>query len=392
MDAHGNSTAPGVPNLPTNMHYEGPWLQQQIILSLGVGLVSLLVFGLWKRRYPSFYFGRHRRYGSPLRDQRVKRDLLGWVWPTLMVPQRDVLKAVGLDAAASLLFLQMGFLYFAFASLWAMVVLMPVNYFHNGWIDGVTRPGSRHNKEKEPLATNALASKPHGPLPFLPTPSMSVRESLYANTQLVSTYVYTLLGLYMLWTSYMVFVQYRQGSAPREVHTERTRTVEVRALPPHLADEDALAAYFNEMKLYVEHIVILKKTGRLDAILKERLNVLLELELVWSTFIGDPRRAENYDPEAIRRETHEMHVPPLPGVRPVIGADVKGVRPRPTTRTTWWNPFSARVDKIDELSYKFATLDAETREMRQSSFPHGRTAFVTFKEAISAVRNRSVRR
>lgn len=376
-----NESAPDVPNLPTNRHYEGPWLQQQVFLSLAVGSVSVLVFGVWKRHYASFYLARHRTYGSARGDWNVRHGMLAWIWPTVAVPDCDVLKAVGLDAATALLFLRTAFLYFALTSIWAVFVLMPVSYYHNGWIDGVARKSERPKRPKPPLAA---LTKPHAPLPLLPVPHINVRESLYENTQLLSTYLYTVLCLYMMWHAYTAFVRFRQGHAPQEIRTERARTIELRDIPSHLSEEAALRAHFAEMRLPVDHIILLRETEHVDRALKRRLEVLLRLEALWSSWLGDPAQAQAYDPEQVHQETYAVQAPPTPGSQPHVGAAVRTGRPRPTVRRPWWNVFAPRVDAIDQASYELAQRDCEVQALRSSAFTHGRTAFVTFQDAISA--------
>ncbi|WFD32409.1 hypothetical protein MSPP1_003455 [Malassezia sp. CBS 17886] len=387
-----NGTQPDIPG-PAGRRYAGPWLQQQIVLSLGVGLLSFVLFGFWKRHYPSLFLARHLSQGSALPYRAMRNSFLGWIMPTVAYADHAILHTIGLDAAVALLFLKMGFHYLLLASLWAVLVLMPVNYYCNGWIDGVT-PGESADAAAllrvllpraappppQPLRTH----RPDAPLPWLPLPVSVTRNMLYENTQLVSTYLYSLLALWMLWRTYTVFIRLRQGHAGLQVRGETARTVSVHALPEHLAHRDALAAYFAELRLEVESVQVLEDTRRLDAVLLARVAALQRLEQLWTAWVGDPAAAEHYQPARIVQETSGVHAPAQPNGTPVVGADVRTRRPRPTVRTQWWNPCSPRIDAIDQASYEFVTLDEEARAMRHASFKHGRMAFVTFCSAASA--------
>lgn len=226
-------------------------------------------------------------------------------------------------------------------------------------------------------------TEPSEPLPYLPLPTIVTRDTLYENTQLVSTYFYSLLALWVLWRTYTVFISFRQGHAGYRATSEMARTVEVRHLPPHLSSEDELRAYFSDIHLDVESIHLLQDTKKLDRLLVARRDALYRLEGAWSAWLGDASHAEHYDPAVVRVETMTMLTAPTPGAAPVVGAQVRARRARPTLRRHWWE---AAVDAIDEYSYAFAVLDDAVRRERQSTFPSGHTAFVTFRAASSAVR------
>lgn len=347
--------------------YEGPWLQQQVIFSFTLGLLCLLFFLFWLRR--------HQAGTSRSRDD----SLFGWAFQTVRHSDMRILQSYGLDAATGLLFLKMGFFYMACTTLWAFFVLMPVNYYQNGWIDGVSRGESMGDGSD--ISSAGHVRLPASPLPYIPVPKVITRKSLYENTQLISVYFCSLLALYLFWRTYGMFIRFRQGHADQEMLTQRARTVEVRSLPAHLTDEEALAAYFGTMKLDVETVVVLKETKSLDQMLARRLAALERLEYAWAAWVSEP--AEIPDAEEIIAETHTMDTPPRPGAPPIIGTDVHSVRGRPQLRISY-NPFAPTLDAIDHYSYEFIKLDCEVQRLRESNFPTGHAAFVTFTDAVSA--------
>ncbi|WFD01345.1 hypothetical protein MOBT1_000007 [Malassezia obtusa] len=385
-DEERNAPLPG----PKGQEFKGPWLQQQILFSCAIGLVSLVVFWAWRRRLPSLFLGRYREQGAALPYATMRKSFVRWIAPVLLYSDHSVLHTVGIDGAVALLFLKMGFAYFALLAAWAALVLMPVNYYTNGWIDGVEK-GERADAPR-PAAAAVAGHGSHGghaqpgpPLPYLPMPRFFTRDTLYEYTHLVTTYISSILAMYVLWRTYTVFIRLRQGHIRQQVQSDTTRTVEVREIPEHLASHDALTAYFAELRLEVAHVSILQDTKELDRLLLERTRALQRLERTWAAYVGDPARAEHYDPAAIARETEAIDAPPAPRAAPRIGRDVVVPRrARPTLSRGWPWPLGSTVDAIDELSYRFAELDRAARARREARFRNGHTAFVTFTYATHA--------
>lgn len=381
LPSGNNETVPDMPG-PRGKTFAGPWLQQQIVLSLSIGFVSMLVFGVWKRHYPAMYLARHHAQGSALPYQKMRNGIFSWIAPTILYSDHSVLHTVGLDGAVALLFLKMGFVYLTLSTLWAVFILMPVNYYSNGWVDGV-KPGETPGDNIDIMLITK--KQPKDPLPFLPFPSIVTRDTLYENTQLLSTFLYSLLAMWILRRTYHVFITYRQGHACLQRGSETARTVEIRMLPDHLRTIESLESYFGDIHLDVEHVSLLKDTQLLDKLLIRRAKKLQRLERVWYKWIGGTT-VENFDPDAIREQTLAVSEAPRPGDPPVVGAMISTDRPRPMTLVYSWRKWGQRVDLIDQLSYEFASLDAAVRALRESQFRDGRTAFVTFRHAWSSVR------
>lgn len=373
-----NETIPERPG-PRGKTFEGPWLEQQVVLSLIVGLIATLAFGVWKRHYPAVYLARHHLQGSALPYERMRKSMFGWILPTLLYSDHSVLHTVGLDAVTALLFLKMGFMYFTLISMWSVFVLMPVHYYTNGWIDGV-RPGESVGD----ATIMRHLRKPKEPLPLLPVPNIVTRDTLYENTQLVSTFLYSLLAMLMVWRAYQVFITFRQSHSGSLRDTDIARTVKVDMLPSHLANKDALMSYFASIRMDVEDVCVLRNTTKLDKLLERRAKSLFKLERLWYTWIGQDNSIENYDPRAIEEQTLAMMEPPQPGDAPIVGSLIRARRPRPRTHLQQYRLTSKSVDAIDFASYVYASLDRAVREMREAHFSYTRTAFVTFQNTWSA--------
>ncbi|WFD42910.1 hypothetical protein MPSI1_001561 [Malassezia psittaci] len=383
-----NSTGP-MPG-PIGQQFTGPWLQQQILFSSVIGIISLIMFWLWKRRYPSLFLGRYSKQGTSLPYLTIRKTLVKWIVPVVLVSDQTVLQSVGIDGTVSLLFLKQGFVYFALLSVWSLLIVMPVNFNANGWIDGVKKTEGinfQHNQTEASILHQHKHKLPREPLPYIPFPKTIMGGAIYEYTHLVTTYVYSIVAMYVLWRAYATFIRLRQGHIRQQIESEVTRTVEVREVPEHLASHDALVAYFSELRMEVESVSILKDTRSLDRLLHRRFETLQRLEKTWTSYVGFPPNAQNYDPEKIVNETSAIETPPRPGAPPIIAPEVRvAKRARPTLRCSWsWKgPWGPRVDAIDQLSFQFAELDREAKSMRQESFKNGHTAFVTFTSATHA--------
>lgn len=434
---NGSDDNPAIP-LPNQRAFEGPWFSQQLSLSIFIGLASFFIFVFVRRRNAALFAPRTKLKGfSPLDDSHDV-GYFGWIMPTLKTEEMRILQTVGMDAAILLSFLKMGFWLFFSLSCWSILVLMPVNYWQNGVLDGVS-PAEDRDNATDPFSArdtvtgvwtqlifNSLKNKheaPEEPLPQLPLPAKPAQAQLYHATHLLSTYLFTILAMRAIWINYQRFVRSRQLYILEIVESIPARTVEIRDLPAHLRDEKALAEYFENMDMPVESTAVVRNTEGLSRLLKLRSNALQQLEKIWVRWLGNPTDADGYDPEKIMllaaganhddllsshdsddlvrisvddgdrsqarpRDDHE-HSHLLGGNASntvFTGADtIRTHHPRPTMRKQWWNPFSEKVDAIDELTRQFHAVDRAVRRRRKTGrFPGGNVGFVTFQSAASA--------
>ncbi|SJX63584.1 uncharacterized protein (N-terminal fragment), partial [Sporisorium reilianum f. sp. reilianum] len=433
---NGSDDNPAIP-LPNQRAFEGPWFSQQLSLSIFIGLTSFFIFVIVRRRNAALFAPRTKLKGfSPL-DDGHDSGYFGWIMPTLKTEEMRILQTVGLDAAILLSFLKMGFWLFFSLSCWSILVLMPVNYWQNGVLDGVS-PAEDRDNATDPSALretvtgvwtqlifSSLKNKhehPKEPLPQLPLPAKPAQAQLYHATHLLSTYLVTLLAMRAIWINYQRFVRSRQLYILEILESIPARTVEIRDLPAHLRDEKALAEYFENMDMPVESTAVVRNTEGLSRLLNQRSNALQQLEKTWVRWLGNPSDAEGYDPEKIMLLAAGAHHEDLPSsdvtddlVRVSVdddrtqresrddeesaqllggtesnhvfnGADtIRTHRPRPTMRKQWWNPFSEKIDAIDELTRQFNAVDRQVRRRRKvGRFPGGNVGFVTFESAASA--------
>ncbi|KDN52828.1 DUF221-domain-containing protein [Tilletiaria anomala UBC 951] len=438
-------TEPIAPNDPRRA-YIGPWFQQQVALSFLIGLLSLVLFSFLRRKYIALYAPRTKITGlfSPSveaytasHDDLELKHLFAWILPTLKIKEVDFIQNLGIDAIVLLDFLKMGFWLFFFLSVWAAAVLMPINWMQNGSIDGVAPSeeqdsGGDNETEKTTNwvfpASLQMTLLPNGggpldapidPIPRVPSvPSVPPQATLYHFMHFLSTLLISILAIRAIYRNYMRYVKCRQLYALQILESIPARTVMLRHLPMHLKEERKLAEYFEDMGHPVESVSLVHAVKGLGRLLDERAQALYKLEKAWSKFLGNPTPAKAYDPGAIHQaiqrmaqqeedEGERVHArrdlpvgaagaPDVERAPLLIPADVDdptrriqlpSAKPRPTMRTSSWNPFSTHVDALDELARRFHCKDREVTKYRTDSLTSSivtGVGFVTFQSAESA--------
>ncbi|KAK0544550.1 hypothetical protein OC846_005299 [Tilletia horrida] len=268
-----------------------------------------------------------------------------------------------------------------------------------------------------------MDDNPEAPLPYIPPPSPSPQATIYHLTHFVTTYLFTILTLRFLHTNYNNYIKARQQYALGVLDSIPARTVEIRDLPPQLRNDRALADYFERMGLMVESTAVVRHTGELSKLLKARADALRDLERAWCKWLGNPTTASNYDPDEIIDTFHKRQnahirkismrstassngrgsgsasrktknnkannhdedatedtplltdpeqiwgnasgdISPVTHSEPVTRIEPPEDRPRPKMRASAYNPFSAKVDTLDELERRFRKLDAAVWKVR----------------------------
>lgn len=422
---------------PPARKFEGPWLQQQLILSASVGLIAFLVFSLVRRRSPALFAPRTKLNGFTPHAEGVDDGIFSWIAPTLRTEDVKILHIVGLDAAIILSFFKMAFWIFFFLTLWSCAVVMPVNYSNHGSIDGVApseeprRPlegverGTGGNGEV--ILSNFKLGLPTSP--EIPWSWSFPTSSPYHLTHLATVYIFTAIILRALWKGSHKFIRSRQLYALELLQSIPARTIEVRNLPRHLQKERDLAEYFEAFGLKVESTAVVRQTTGLKKMLGKRAEALYRLERTWCRWLGNPTSATNYEPEAIMRAMekkqdyniatvlHSSTTANLTAAAAAASADIEAAEPllraterqpdegegtseqdssaslirapgdrlRPSMRLHPWNPFSSRVDAIHLLETRFTLLDRDVKRLRSKAATPTSVGFVTFVDSMSAV-------
>ncbi|KAG6844854.1 hypothetical protein H0H87_003097 [Tephrocybe sp. NHM501043] len=341
------------------LKFEGPWFTTQLTISATIGILTKLK-------------------GFSPHEAHAHQAFFGWIMPTIRTSEFTVLQIVGLDAAVLLNFFKMSFYLFSLCSLFALTILMPLNWKHNkeldpeddGWPDNSTWP-----QFKPMLETPRNRTSPLNDWLDLINDANS-----YLSVHLMFTYLFTILALYFIYRNYRRFIRSRQLFSLELVHSIPARTVLVTDLPNHLQGERPLAEYFEHMGLAVESVTVCREVSSLKKLLDKRTEALLALERAWVSYVGNPSSVEEYDPESM-------------GVAPLVDIDIEEAQPRrgrfvvphrqrPTMRTGWFKP---KVDALEYLEKQFRDADELVKKRRRNGrFKATTSAFVTFEKMSSA--------
>ncbi|KAF9527187.1 hypothetical protein CPB83DRAFT_876524 [Crepidotus variabilis] len=382
-DGDENPLPPGSPPM---LKFEGPWFQTQLTISLTIGIVSFFLFSYCRTRWPLLFAPRTKLKGFSPHEAHAHQAFFGWIMPTIRTSEFTVLQIVGLDAAVLLNFFKMSFYLFSVCSLFAMAILMPINWKHNRDIDDDDDwPGDNPDDDWPALLSSSfrLISSADPPVRTNETGRPDWLDLIsdansYLSVHLMFTYLFTLLSLYYIYKNYRRFIRSRQLFSLELVHSIPARTVLVTNLPGNLRAERTLAEYFENMGLAVESVTVCREVGSLKRLLDRRTKALLELEAAWTTYVGNPSTVEEYDPENMGG--------------PLIDADIEGGggaqrlvvphRHRPTISPGWFKP---KVDALEYLERQFKEADDLVKKKRRTGkFRSTGAAFVTFEKMSSA--------
>ncbi|CAO1620246.1 unnamed protein product [Sympodiomycopsis kandeliae] len=298
--------SPGI-GLPTQREFTGPWLSQQLALTLSLGILSLLSFSILVKRNgwrdylapigrPEVLTGEdededeEEEIGSAARitsrgekgdhtlndgkKTRMGRALsaMGLEWLATTLYTSDIAAAhlsgpptSSIDTLTLLDFFRFGTKLFAMLSVWSLLVVGPVNLRENGWLDGVSPNDEKRQKEPEQGKASAFVTqvtsqllfmkKKHPgeddpsrqPLPITPgspnNPDLK-GTTLYDTTHLVTLYVFTLGFLWLITRQTSQYLANRQKILHSLHTTLASRSVLIRDLPVSLRTPEALQEYF----------------------------------------------------------------------------------------------------------------------------------------------------
>ncbi|EKM55342.1 uncharacterized protein PHACADRAFT_255901 [Phanerochaete carnosa HHB-10118-sp] len=293
--------------------------------------------------------------------------------PTIRISEYTVLQIVGLDAAVLLNFYKMAFSLFSVCSLFAVVVLMPINLKHN-----IDIGDGRDDDDEETLRSLITANGTSPAIPGHDWLDLINDANSYLTMHLLFTYLFTSITLYFIHRNYKKFVRARQLFSLELVHSISARTVMVAQLPPQLRNERALAEYFEAMDMSVESVSVCREVESLKELLDERTAALLKLERAWVHYLGNPSHA-------VEADSIEQPLIDVENSRPEDAERQRLVMPnrkRPTLRPHF---FGSKVDALRHLEEKFKEADlAVLRRRLTGKFKPTHAAFVTFEKMSSA--------
>ncbi|TKA52309.1 hypothetical protein B0A53_04777 [Rhodotorula sp. CCFEE 5036] len=325
------------------------------------------------KRYERFrvlYAPRTMLKGFAAHEVHDHESFFGFVLPTLRTSEFVVLQLVGLDAAVLLSFLRTGFYFFLTCSVLAFALLVPVNWRENGTIEGVP-----------PLPANGTSSillRDFATAPSLlaHAPRVQRGSTLYLSTQLLFTYLFTILTIISLRRNWRRYIPLRQLFSLGLAQSIPARTVMVTSLPPHLRSERALADYFESLQLgprapaadrsgsaavvpglAVESVVVTRAIGSMRELLERRTRALTTLEEAWSKYLGNPVPVEGK--KAVFGYERDLEVEAILHGPVDAGPSAAGTNGGATSST---EPATARLVDVDDEDHDH--VGGDSTEMR----------------------------
>ncbi|KAF9044481.1 hypothetical protein BJ165DRAFT_1481442 [Panaeolus papilionaceus] len=371
------------PGTPPTLKFDGPWwFTTQLTISLVIGINSFFLFSYCRTRWPLLFAPRTKLKGFSPHEAHAHQAFFGWIMPTIRTSEFTVLQIVGLDAAVLLNFFKMSFYLFSGCSMFAITILMPLNWKHNKEDDDDDWPGNNITSIFHTYMPRNAFDPPTNRTAPPDWIDLLTDANSYLTIQLMFTYLFTILALYFTYKNYLRFTRSRQLFSLELVHSIPARTVLVTDLPQHLRGDAKIAEYFENMGMSVESVSVVREVGALRGLLDQRTKALLDLERCWVSYVGNPSTVEEYDPEGggVLGDTAPGRDSDIEG-----GGRARFVvphRPRPTLRPGWFKP---KVDALEYLEERFREADEKVKKKRRvGKFRSTRAAFVTFEKMSSA--------
>ncbi|KAF9352357.1 hypothetical protein BGX26_009821 [Mortierella sp. AD094] len=228
-------------------------LVAQIGLSVGVSVVCVGFFEYNRRKKTLEYLYSPRCRLNVDPSPPVSRKLLGWVMPTIRLPEEFYINNIGLDAVMYLRFLKMCLQFCIFNGFVVGAILLPIHYTAGGNLTEVPRL--------------SIANVP--------------RESNLLWAHVFLTYVITISWMFLLFKNYWQWMDLRREYTLQRIRQGEIaeRSIFISRLPSNLRSDSALRQYFESLKMGpVESATVVQHCGRLSQKIDRRESALNELE------------------------------------------------------------------------------------------------------------------
>ncbi|KAJ2157507.1 hypothetical protein GGF46_004454 [Coemansia sp. RSA 552] len=347
---------------------------QQLVTATLMGTASIFVFSLLRQRWPELY--SHRLRLRQMRPSNIPRTLFGWIYPMVTMSDRHVLETMGLDAVLYFRSYRMLIYMFICLSAFGMLVLYPVNYYWSK--DDPNERDTNHT--------------------IFDSPIDNVKElsGRYSAAHAVLAYVFAAIIFFYIDRFALHTVAMRWHYLLLTRRSGNSRTLAITHLPRELRSEPALERFVRGMHAgEVEAVHVTPMSNALSEALAKRAKVLARLELALVGMLGNPCRAQSYDPELLKRlvltdsddaRVLERQLLRRWARRTKLRRPV--ARPQKLVLRTdrWWFPLG-RTDAIDhwrqELQKADTALERARKEFRRGE--GGSTAFVTMRNPVDAL-------
>lgn len=320
----------------------------QIVIAFLLGLSSVLIFSIWRRRWPRLYAARmFRRPDLP----QLPPTLFGWIKTVLRISDSQVLEYAGLDAYVYLTFFKASFDLFWRLAAMSVCVIGPLRWWYTGQYeegdDDRSLSGDRpHNGDRTVLFGN-----------FLWVYLLSCAVFTYLTLRIFTRYTYRVVKVRQLYLG--------------QQKTITDRTLCITGIPLSMCSKQALIEYVAGLNVgEPESVVLCKNWSELDHLMAKREEVVLKLEHYWAELLG-PTFINDLEPPVhslVLRETPEE----------IAQQAVEHRRRRPRGRTGWLGLRGPTVDYIDHYTTQLSDIDKLiSRERQRTDIPITNAAFMT---------------
>lgn len=339
-----NSTLPG--DFPSQAGNTSSPITQ-LMVSLSLGLSSLLLFSVCRLVWPGMYSSKLFLKSST--PPKLGKSLFGWVVPLYRTTEEEVFDLAGLDALMLLRFFKLGFKVFGILSLYGVFVLIPLT--------------SSEYKAGEVFDINKVWM-----IDMLP----SGDKRLIAHS--VGVYLATFVLIYFLNKEYQVYSHLRCNFLKQSQFDITARTIRVEGFSDILMDQQKFKEYFESLDVGpIESVCLSYEVPELTKIIRTRSKILKKLESNLVVWLKNPCTAEDYDVLKVQRSLDSKEIIRI------------GDRPRPFLRKKF---NCSQTDAINYYHQLFKKYDLEVLQLRNAfqlkSNLKARTGFVTFKVQRSA--------
>ncbi|KAI9146505.1 hypothetical protein BKA69DRAFT_1045074 [Paraphysoderma sedebokerense] len=349
----------------------------QLTLQSIVFVVSFVAFCIAKNAWANIYQPRRNlKKGKP---PVLKKNWLSWITDVYRVDEDFILENCGLDAVVFLRFIKFGVLFFAFATFWGVIVIIPIHISASSDI-----PPERL---QSPPSLLSIDNVPDGS-PFL-------------TTHAVFTWIFSVTIFYLLHRTLKSAIDLRYRFFLENYRGIHTRSVMVTDIPDEFKSENLLKAFFNEMGIGpVEEAVLVRHVKALGKMVTNRAQKLKECEDLAVSIMGNPPRCERVEDIMNMTENNlsmPSAMPSLENVQDnqiVNGNHLMETEVRSTKahgikeRIQSWNSWR-KLSTDNKLAYswrRFRSYDDLVQRYRHENLVGSKTstAFVVFRDHSSA--------
>lgn len=259
--------SPGWEDDPTTLRGAQRVFTAQLLLCCVIGFTLLLLFCMFRSRWPHMYALR------TLRESNIKPLPLGWfswIWAVYKFSDEDLLRVSGLDAYVFVAFFQMSIKIFLIISILAIVVLLPARYWaniHDG-VDGI----------KGASTTGGASGKPE-----------PVESEWFFYLYPVATYGFSIIVYLFLFDYTKKILKIRQKYLASQ-NSITDRTILLSGIPSKLLvknDPAVLASFVESMGIgKVVNVKFVYDWSPLNSLFEKRLKIMSKLEEVYSKIHG----------------------------------------------------------------------------------------------------------